>query len=284
MATETIPKGEATKRVEQVIRNLQRRKYQKLAQADYSNEGIEIFDEPQFARDLGITPEDLEGVMSVKRATPIFGSVGMMFAPSQKEMKAIIPQLTQYLESETKATAKVPKAPAKPEVSKLTDQLDKISGIEKTYWRPDTSTLTVYYDEAIPKDAANVRIQAYLAENALRDSVERLTFISTAKGTFATPKAKAVPKPKEEEAKPSVTGIQDKRSDRAIAIDRALLAKRVVTVDNADVWRKNPNRVDIRGVDTPVRGRIVAGVAYADKGKKRLSRKHHRGWKKVKFG
>ena len=108
-----------------------------------------------------------------------------------------------------------------------------------------------------------------------------------AKEAKAETKPKKEPKQRKEIAalkpKPSVAGIQDKRSDRAIAIDRALLAKRVVTVDNAEVWRKNPNRVDIRGVDTPGRGRILPGVAYADKGKKRLSRKHHRGFKKIKF-
>jgi len=81
----------------------------------------------------------------------------------------------------------------------------------------------------------------------------------------------------------AIDNIQAMRSSRAIAIDNALLAKRVVTIDNADVWRKNPNRVDIRGIDTPGSGRIRAGVAYADKGQKRLARKHHKGWRKIKF-
>jgi len=81
----------------------------------------------------------------------------------------------------------------------------------------------------------------------------------------------------------SIDNTQAMRSSRALAIDNALLAKRVVTIDNADVWRKNPNRVDIRGIDTPGSGRIRAGVAYADKGQKRLARKHHKGWRKIKF-
>jgi len=409
-----------------------------------------------------------------------------------------------------------------PRLTKLTDQLDKLPGIEKTYWKGDTSTLTVYYDEAEGKDAANIRVQNYLKENQLRDSVEKINFISTEKGIFKPePKAESKPrakretlvdkvmnevvlyggfpvrygtmvkhldevakstgeknwmairdaglmghatreklhptklpedvqpltyeeferitnlasgekipesihkkiitmypkeerhrfetketkeslapakaeaKPKEEtikilrgstdpevkrlwdevedyrkreiaplvkvsdnlqrrraegekgldddigkvrkqiaekqakgqpmyeawrkkfnevveipvskfktrarpkakpkkeskpqkeiailRAKPSVGGIQDKRSERAIAIDRALLAKRVVTVNDADVWRRTPNRVDIRGIDTPGSGRVTSRTGFADRGKTRLSRGHHRGWKKAKL-
>jgi len=81
--------------------------------------------------------------------------------------------------------------PSKPQAAKLTEQLDKIPGIEKTYWKPDASSLTVYYDETIDKDAANTRVQRYLADNALRDSVEKITLISTPKGTFALPTAEA---------------------------------------------------------------------------------------------
>ncbi len=81
------------------------------------------------------------------------------------------------------------RAELEPEVTKLTEQLEKISGIEKTYWNPQTSSLTVYYDEAISKDAANVRTQKYLAESGMRDSIETITFISTPKGTFAIPVA-----------------------------------------------------------------------------------------------
>lgn len=241
-------------------------------------------------------------------------------------------------------------------LTKLTDQLDALPGIEKTYWKGDTSTLTVYYDETTSKDAANVRIQKYLTDKRLHDSVEKITFISTGKGTFkpelkaegkgkepewaerhiysgyrdefghlptyktkgqaekaakgfekrwgfyetqvyerypgvwgfkyrkspeTLAKEKAETKPKKEiaalKAKPSV-----KQSDRAIAIDRALLAKQVVPI-NDPRWLKRPNRFDVRGVDTPGSRKVVAGVAYADKGKKRLSRRHHRGFRKIKF-
>jgi hypothetical protein len=38
-----------------------------------------------------------------------------------------------------------------------------------------------------------------------------------------------------------------------------------------------------RSLTREPRGKVVKGVAYADKGKKRLSRRHHRGFHKVKF-
>jgi len=76
---------------------------------------------------------------------------------------------------------------------------------------------------------------------------------------------------------------QAKRSPRAIAMDNLLLAKKIHPLVNAEAWAKSPNRTDIRGVDTPGRGKIVSGVAYADKGKKRLSRKRHRGFKKIRY-
>ena len=72
-----------------------------------------------------------------------------------------------------------------------------------------------------------------------------------------------------------------KQSDRALAIDRSLLAKQVVSVDDPR-WLKQPNRYDVRGIDTPGSGR-VGRTGYTDKGKQRMSRRHHRGWKKVKF-
>lgn len=71
-----------------------------------------------------------------------------------------------------------------------------------------------------------------------------------------------------------------KQSYRGVAIDRSLLAKNVVQVNDTR-WLKQPNRYDVRGIDTPGSRRIIPGVAYADKGGKRLSRKRHRGWKRL---
>lgn len=63
---------------------------------------------------------------------------------------------------------------------------------------------------------------------------------------------KAKPKPHKEigvlQSKPT------KQSDRGVAIDRSLLAKQVVAVDDSR-WLKRPNRFDVRGVDTPQRTR-----------------------------
>jgi len=91
---------------------------------------------------------------------------------------------------------------------------------------------------------------------------------------------KELQKPKREIAALKTKPV--KQSDRALAIDRSLLARQVVTVDDPR-WLKRPNRFDVRGVDTPGSGRIRAGVAYTDKGKKRMARKPHKGWRKIKF-
>lgn len=248
-----------------------------------------------------------------------------------------------------------------PRLTKLTDQLDKLPGIEKTYWKGDTSTLTVYYDQATGKDTANIRVQNYLKENQLRDSVETIKLISTPKGTFkpepkaetkgkgqqrakynrgswadavraakalkadhnlylfpshggikiekqAPPfglqhiivkpdgthqtvsasssfeagrkaedtKAKAKAKPRKEIA--ALKAKPTKQSDRAIAIDRSLLAKQVVAVDDPR-WLKRPNRFDVRGVDTPGSNHKLG--RYSDKRGARMSRRHHRGFRPV---
>lgn len=100
------------------------------------------------------------------------------------------------------------------------------------------------------------------------------------------PRTKAEAKAKgmlADEVQKLIAKVQASRTPAAIAMDNAILANRVLPLSKANVWAKHPNRVDIRGVDTPVRGRIVAGVAYADKGKKRLSRKHHKGFRKIKL-
>ena len=76
---------------------------------------------------------------------------------------------------------------------------------------------------------------------------------------------------------------QAKRTPRALIMDNALLAREVVPISRVEVWAKHPNRCDIRGVDTPDRGRIVPGVGFSDKGKRRMSRRQHKVWRKVRF-
>ena len=79
-------------RVEQVIRNIQRRKYSKIV-PDYANAGVDLFDENQFAWDLGIKPDQLEDILNIKRTTPWIGSKGIMFKPSPKELREAIPKI-----------------------------------------------------------------------------------------------------------------------------------------------------------------------------------------------
>lgn len=88
-------------------------------------------------------------------------------------------------------------------------------------------------------------------------------------------KAKAMAK---DVARALIEKTQRGRTDQAIAMDNALLAKRVVPISQAAKWAKRPNRFDIRGVDTPRKG-----IAYQDRKGKRLSRRPHRGWKRVKY-
>ena len=79
-------------RVEQVIRNIQRRKYSKLV-SDYANAGVDLFDENQMASDLGIRPADLEEVLTIRRHSSLFGGKGVMFPPTPQELRDAIPEI-----------------------------------------------------------------------------------------------------------------------------------------------------------------------------------------------
>ncbi len=52
-------------RVEQAIRNIQRRKYSKLC-GGYANSGVDLFNGNQLAQDLGIQPSQLEDILPIK--------------------------------------------------------------------------------------------------------------------------------------------------------------------------------------------------------------------------
>jgi hypothetical protein len=56
-----------------------------------------------------------------------------------------------------------------------------------------------------------------------------------------------------DEAQRLIRKTQAARTSQAVAMDNALLAKRIVPPSQAPVWAKMPNRLDIRGVDTPQR-------------------------------
>ena len=85
----------------------------------------------------------------------------------------------------------------------------------------------------------------------------------------------------------SVTHQEHVSADLTLGLDGleikgTIQAQKVLPIEKAGRWGKAPHRFDIRGVDTPGRGRIQPGVGYADKGKKRLSRQKHKGFRKIK--
>jgi len=125
-------------------------------------------------------------------------------------------------------------------------------------------------------------------ESLAKPKVSRPERVALAGARVSRAKAKSKPERKAEKmlaevARALIEKTQRGRKPLAIAIDNAILASKVVPLSQASVWAKNPNRLDIRGIDTPGRGKIVTGVGYADKGAKRLSRKPRKGWRKVKL-
>ncbi|GAH52201.1 unnamed protein product, partial [marine sediment metagenome] len=79
-----------------------------------------------------------------------------------------------------------------PEVTKITEEIDKLTGVEKTYWDSANKKLTVYYNPETTMERARIEVANYLARRQLQASVEQTVFISTEKGTFK-PKV-AIPK------------------------------------------------------------------------------------------
>jgi hypothetical protein len=64
-----------------------------------------------------------------------------------------------------------------------------------------------------------------------------------------------------------VISLDDNRSPHAVAVDRGLLAKEVVTKRNRKGvarWRHKPNQMDVRGVDTPRASRQAHGPGIMD--------------------
>ncbi len=66
----------------------------------------------------------------------------------------------------------------------LVDRIDKIEGVEKSYWDGMKERLSIYYDEATPYQDVNIRIQKELTSVRLLDSVKNILFISTPKGVM----------------------------------------------------------------------------------------------------
>ena len=152
----------------------------------------------------------------------------------------------------------------------------------------DTKELIRATQSEVASDASTLQ-----AIGKLKENVKARVGKTTSDGALeriAKPSLKGKPKPERKaekmlasEAQALIAKTQSKRSSRAVAIDRSLLAVEVVPMSKAATWAKNPNRVDIRGVDTPGRGRITPGVAYSDRKGSRLSRTKHKGFKKIKY-
>ena len=68
---------------------------------------------------------------------------------------------------------------------KITDQIDKLQGVEKSYWNFDKNELTIYYDEKASKETVHTKVVKWLSDNRLYGSINKIKMISTPKGTFA---------------------------------------------------------------------------------------------------
>lgn len=150
----------------------------------------------------------------------------------------------------------------------------------------DTKELIRATESEISSDEATLK-----AIEKLKDDIKGRagkTTTTTLLQSLAKPTLKGKPKPARK-AEKMLAGVaqaliektQAKRTTTAIALDNALLAKRVVPMSKAGIWAKTPNRCDIRGVDTPRRQASKTGV-FTDRKGERLSRRYHRGWKRVK--
>ena len=78
--------------------------------------------------------------------------------------------------------------------------------------------------------------------------------------SYAKPKVKPKTKPERvaqgmlaAEAQKLIDKVQKSRTPQAIAMDSSLRARRVLPMSKAQVWARQPNRYDIRGIDTPGR-------------------------------
>jgi len=155
----------------------------------------------------------------------------------------------------------------------------------------DTKTLLKATEIELESDEATLKALDKLKGTIKSRESEKTTGPLLQK--MAHPRVKPSVKPKPatkakvmlaEDARGLIERVQANRTNMAIILDNSLQANRIIPISQAEVWAKNPNRMDIRGVDTPgSRSSIKRGRAYADKGKQRLSRVRHKGFKKIKL-
>ena len=144
----------------------------------------------------------------------------------------------------------------------------------------DTKELIAATESEIRSDESTLK-----ALDKLKDTIKARTGKTTSTPflqKLAHPKIKVTAKPKPAtRAKTMLAGVaqaliektQAKRTPRAISMDNAILAKQVVPVSKVEMWAKRPNRLDIRGVDTPSR-----------KGKRKPAKKLHRITQSITVG
>ncbi len=145
--------------------------------------------------ELPKTPETKE---LLKRARIVDGEMAI-------RMRKLLREKIQAQPPKGEVTAVKGQEAAKP--TKITDSLDKLEGVEKTFFKDDT--LSVFFDETVSKDAVNIRIQKELADKRLLDSVKTIKFLSTPKGTFEQaqpPKGKEQVKIQQAKNKAQATG------------------------------------------------------------------------------
>lgn len=151
-------------------------------------EGIELLSKPIQAEPEPTKPEKqpwemtrAEFVETVRGTPTPLSEMPLHRIEVEKAVKEGKPVRREVLEDyKTKPWAQEALKEAEP--TKITDRIDKVEGVEKSYWRDQE--LTVYYDENVPKDAINIRVQKELADNRLLDSVKKINLLSTEKGTF----------------------------------------------------------------------------------------------------
>jgi len=149
-----------------------------------------------------------------------------------------------HLEPIAQAQGKAPDEYLKELIEEASDTKETIAATHSEV-QSDEATL-----KALVKLKASIKARA--GETTTGTLLQRL----------AKPKLKGKPKPERKarkllatEAQRLIRKTQAARTPQAIAMDNALLAKRLVPPSKAFIWAANPNRVDIRGVDTPQRKR-----------------------------
>lgn len=155
----------------------------------------------------------------------------------------------------------------------------------------DTKALLKATEIEVASDESTLKALARLKDSIKGRAAKETTGPLLKTLAKAKPSKAAKPKPATRakamlahDARAIIARVQSQRSNLAIILDNSKQANRIIPESKVEVWAKNPNRYDMRGVDTAGSStNIKPGVAYADKGKQRLSRSRHKGFRKIKL-